>query len=365
MRHDIRTPMNAIMGMTALASQENKSEKVGAYLEKIDTSSKFLLELINDILDMARIERGRVDLHPQNYPMDEFKSLIFSTAKVLAEKKNIHFCYVPDSSVDCIYVDRLRFNQIILNLLSNAVKFTPDGGTVTLTWSVMERSGRDLKLRCVVQDTGIGISPEFLPLLFDPFAQESKQHVNIQEGSGLGLAIVRRLVTALHGDISVESEPSKGSAFTVVLPVQLGETADQPASPAQLDEVLLQGRKVLVVEDNEINQEVVQQILALYGVDCVLASNGQEALDRVTSSADKEFDAILMDIRMPVMDGMEAAQRLRRLDRPDVAAIPVIALTADAYIDEQQRIMNSGMTAYLAKPVAPEMLVNMLRQVLQ
>ena len=123
--------------MTALASQENKSEKVGAYLEKIDTSSKFLLELINDILDMACIERGRVDLHPQNYPMDEFKSLIFSTAKVLAEKKNIHFCYVPDSSVDCIYVDRLRFNQIILNLLSNAVKFTPDGGTVTLTWSVM------------------------------------------------------------------------------------------------------------------------------------------------------------------------------------------------------------------------------------
>ena len=284
----------------------------------------------------------------------------------------IRFVCDIDASLQGILVDKLRFNRIFLNLLSNAIKFTPENGTVALSLAELssdsdsDSDGDGLWLRGVVWDTGIGIKPEFLPKLFEPFTQENEKHIKATEGSGLGLAIVKRFVGAMDGSIRVESEPGKGTVFTVDLCVQR-YTADmeEEQRPKLEDEAeVLRGRRVLVVEDNEINQEVACQLLVYFGMECEVADNGQMALDVFQSKPEGWYDVILMDIRMPVMDGLEATQRLRALPRQDAPVIPVIALTADAYVDARRQILENGMTEYVAKPVQPAALVHVLAQVL-
>ena len=370
--HDIRTPMNAIMGMTELAGQKNTSPDVEACLQKIRISNQFLLELINDILDMSMIESGKLILHPEPYRMADFADLLQGMIQPLAGHKQIRFVCDIDASLQGILVDKLRFNRIFLNLLSNAIKFTPENGTVALSLAELssdsdsDSDGDGLWLRGVVWDTGIGIKPEFLPKLFEPFTQENEKHIKATEGSGLGLAIVKRFVGAMDGSIRVESEPGKGTVFTVDLCVQR-YTADmeEEQRPKPEDEAeVLRGRRVLVVEDNEINQEVACQLLVYFGMECEVADNGQMALDVFQSKPEGWYDVILMDIRMPVMDGLEATQRLRALPRQDAPVIPVIALTADAYVDARRQILENGMTEYVAKPVQPAALVHVLAQVL-
>jgi two-component system sensor histidine kinase EvgS len=363
--HDIRTPMNAIIGMTELAGMENRSASVADYLNKINVSSKFLLSLINDILDMAMIDKGKIVLHPEAYSLSEFSVFITSAIMPLAEAKQIHFTFDVDQDLQGIRVDPLRFNQIFMNLLSNAVKFTPEGGTVTFSLTVMGREGNDVHLCGIVKDTGIGIAPKFLDSLFEPFTQENEQHVQMTEGSGLGLAIVKRFVDALGGTITVDSVKGKGTIFTVKMILEACDVQLEVPGREILDMADLKGKQVLVVEDNEINQVIVCQLLEHYGVHCHIAANGQEALDMFTAAAPNTYDVILMDIRMPVMDGIEATYRLRHLDRADGAAIPIIALTADAYVDQRTKIMESGMTDYLAKPVQPQALLDILHKVLQ
>jgi CheY-like chemotaxis protein/nitrogen-specific signal transduction histidine kinase len=363
--HDIRTPMNAIMGMTELALLEKVTPGVENYLRKIKLSNRFLLNLINDILDMSAIESGKIMLRPEAYSIRDFAEFIHSTIDPLMEKRNIEFTITIDPVIQGILVDRLRFNQIFMNLLSNAAKFTPEGGRVELSLIVEKTIGHVLHVRGSVRDTGIGISKEFLPKLFSPFTQENKKHVNVTEGSGLGLAIVKRLVEAMEGTITVQSELGKGTDFIVQIPLEECELHTVAANEKIPDmDVVLQGKRVLVVEDNSINQEVVCHLLEHFGFSCEVANNGQEALDVFKNHRENWFDVILMDIRMPVMDGIEATSQLRKLDRADATIIPIIALTADAYTSERDQIMESGMTEYLAKPVEPQKLIQMLKKVL-
>ena len=365
--HDIRTPMNAILGMTELARRKNDSPAVAACLDKIDMSNHFLLELINDILDLSVIESGHAVLHPEPYALAEFRQFLSSVAQPLAEKKQIHFVLALDPQLTAILVDKLRFNRVFLNLLSNAMKFTPAGGTVSLKLEQTKQQAGKLFLTGTVADTGIGIPSEFLPRIFEPFTQADEKHIQATEGSGLGLAIVRRIVESFGGTITVKSEIGKGTVFTVTLQVPPAAVPEEaPAGrPAAEDIKGLAGRRILVVEDNAINQEVVCELLGAYGILTEVAGNGRAALTIFSERSVGYFNAILMDIRMPVMDGIEATKQLRALARADAKTIPIVALTADAYLDERARILASGMTDYLAKPVQPDQLLAVLQQVLQ
>jgi two-component system sensor histidine kinase EvgS len=364
MSHDIRTPMNAIMGMTVLAGRENRSAKVADYLDKIGTSSQFLMQLLNDILDMSMIEQGTITLHPGPYDLKEFSEFIKSSIATQVKAKHIRFIYEVDPALRGVIVDSLRFKQIFMNLLSNAVKFTPAGGTITFSMRVQSCSGKDVTICGKVRDTGIGMSREFLTHLFEPFTQEGKQHVKTTEGSGLGLAIVRRFIDTLGGTIDVVSEKGQGTEFTVTLTLPTCAITEQSGQADIFSGIFLEDVRVLVVEDNEINQVITCQILESAGVTCEVAHHGLEAVQRVVNSTEYWFDLILMDIRMPVMDGIEATRRLRKLDREDVKTIPIVALTADAYNEQKQAIMDSGMTGYLTKPVQPRELLQALRDIL-
>ena len=361
--HDIRTPMNAILGMTELARRANTSLKVADYLVKINTSSQFLLDLINDILDISAIENGEFQLHPEPYRVRDFQLLLQSSIGPLAAQKQLQLLWFVDDGLQCLWVDKLRLNQIFLNLLANAVKFTSPGGTIRFTLRKREVSMDKIYLQAIVEDTGKGIRPEFLPDIFQPFTQENEQHIDAGDGTGLGLAIVKRLVDALQGKVSVQSELGKGTKFVVELKLS-------PCSQVETDveavekEVSLVGKRVLIVEDNEINQEVVCALLGQAGIECEVANNGQEAVEKFSAVGEGWFVAIFMDIRMPVMDGLEATRQIRKLPRNDAVSVPIVALTADAYLDEQERIMGCGMTGYLAKPVQPDQLLKTLKQLL-
>jgi len=364
MSHDIRTPMNAIMGMTALASRVNSSAKVADYLDKINTSSQFLMQLLNDILDMSMIEQGTIALHPGPYDLRKFSEFIKSSITTQVKAKRIRFIFEMDPVLRGVVVDSLRFKQIFMNLLSNAVKFTPAGGSITFSLMAEACSGHNVKICGRVRDTGIGMNREFLSHLFEPFTQEGKKHVKTAEGSGLGLAIVRRFIDSLGGTIDVASEQGKGTEFTVTMTLPTCVITERAGQVDTFSGIFLEGIRVLVVEDNEINQVITCQILESAGVTCEVAHNGLEAVQRVVDSSEHWFNLILMDIRMPVMDGIEATRRLRKLDREDARTIPIVALTADAYSNQKEAIMDSGMTGYLTKPVQPHELLQALRDIL-
>ena len=374
MSHDIRTPMNAIIGLADMDEKLHPDSPSRDAIRKISSSSEFLLSLINDILDISKIESNSFTLHREHYGSEDFQEFIRQSIEPLAAKKGVGLSMKFDEKMPkSIYIDRLRFNQIFINLLGNAIKFTPAGGSVSLAaiWTGQHMGKQQLEFR--VQDTGIGISREFLPHIFQPFDQENERHTKAAQGTGLGLTIVKHIVDALGGTIEVQSKKGKGSTFIVRLVVDTeetgeteksvlrpvtGENADrQAAEPSQTKSVeCLRGRHILFVEDNAINQEVGKAQLEYAGASCDLAGNGQEALEVFDSHPEGHYDAILMDIRMPVMDGLEAARRIRGMKRSDAKSIPIIALTADAFVDAQQQIMECGMTGYLSKPVHPERL---------
>lgn len=366
MSHDIRTPMNAILGLTNLARQARPSPAIDAHLKKIDEASHFLLELINNILDMSVIGNGDVVLETAAYDMDRFRKLLRENIAPLAAAKQQHFSWTIIPELQCIQTDPLRFAQIFLNLLSNAVKFTPPGGNVHFSLRLeKQETGRKAWLCGVVRDDGTGMQVDFIPKLFQPFSQEQKLHVVGNEGAGLGLAIVKKLVEAMQGSIAVHSVPGKGTTFTVHLPVEICPTAVNKGSEEPLAVPDLSNKRALVVEDNEINQEVICCLLDSFGMKSEAAENGQRALDIFFAHPEGWFDVILMDIRMPVMSGTEAARQLRQSKRADARSVPILAITADAYLDERQRILSSGMTEYLAKPVDPGKLRSLLLHVLR
>ena len=351
--HDIRTPMNAIINLTELAQKENDLTTIHEYLNKMMISSKFLLGLINDILDMSRIESGELTLHKETLTRSEFLNTVDTVIHPLMEEKHINFHRELNPGEYIISVDKLRFNQIFFNLLSNAAKFTPEGGDVWFEVTNLKTDNNKLKIKFVVRDNGIGMSEEFQKHLFEPFAQEhTKLSSRTQQGSGLGLPIVKSLVEAMGGTITFTSKLHEGTEFVVMLEVDIVSKEDTSIKDNTDEiEIIPSSLNVLLAEDNEMNAYIAKIILEEASCKVTTAENGKEAVDIFRDSKPNTFDVILMDIRMPIIDGLEATRTIRSLDRSDAKSVPIVAMTADAFDDDRKRTLEAGMNYHLTKPV--------------
>lgn len=369
MSHDIRTPINVIIGMSYMACCETISPKVKDCLDKIKISSNFLLGLVNDILDMAKVESNKIELHPEPYFSDQFLDYIKATIEPLCDAKHIKFLLDIHPVPDCVPIlDHLRINQIFFNIFSNAVKFTPEGGTITfhLTESIQNNK---MVFNAEIRDTGIGISDEFQNVLFEQFSQEYRKDTDLNRGSGLGLAIVKRLMDLMHGKISVKSQIGKGTTFFLsaefdFLPAEQASTVQKKLSVGSLQSASLKGKYVLLCEDHPLNQELIKKLLEKIDINVTVANDGKQGIEAFTLSDPGFYDAILMDIRMPVMNGIEATKCIRELDRPDARTIPIIALTASAFAEDVKKCLEAGMTGHLSKPFNPDQLYSTLKTIL-
>ena len=367
--HDIRTPISIIKSMTAFAMEDRGDpERWQDDLRKIEASSTFLLSLINDVLDISKIDSGKVALTPEPYPYDDYISNIRNMFEPLCRQKNLTFVVQRAPTASIVVVDHTRLNQITLNLLSNAVKYTPAGGTVTFTaHSTPQQDGR---LLCSIQvrDTGIGMSKAFQAKMFEPFSQEYDNPLRSKanSGTGLGLSIVKRLVDLIGGRIVVKSVPGKGTTIRVTFLAEASNvsTAPTPAVFSAAPVGVLSG-KVLLAEDNEINTAIACRLLERFGLTVDTAENGKQAVRRFSESRPGEYRAVLMDIQMPLLNGYEATEAIRALDRPDAAAVPIIAMTADAFSAAMERSCAAGMNEYVTKPLDPEVLRAVLAKVFQ
>ncbi|MEG2176786.1 MAG: ATP-binding protein [Oscillibacter sp.] len=360
MSHDIRTPLSGIIGLTNLALGETKEEETQKYLSQIESSGQYLLSLVNDILDMTKIASQKMELHLEVYPYREWLEMLQAVIGEPCRQKNIHFSARRDCPlVHAIFVDKLRFNQIFFNLLSNAVKFTPVGGEVSVVCFEKILDERHCRMRLSVTDNGCGIGPEFMPKAFDAFTQERTAATDDTPGTGLGLSIVKSLVELMGGTITLESTPGKGTCATVELTVL---TVLEEDVPPAIEGPLpgLTGCHVLLAEDHPINATIACKLLERGGVTVDRVENGQQAVDRFAASAPGAYDAILLDIRMPVMDGLTAAKTIRALPRQDAGAIPILAMTANAFGDDVVKSREAGMNDHLAKPVEPQKLYQAL-----
>lgn len=361
--HDMRTPLNAILGFTRLARKEGlPPQQRKDYLEKVETSGNLLLDLINDTLTISKANSGKLTLKLE--PVSSFalfESIIIPIRHAAASKQ---ITLIEDQSHirdRMILADKLSIQKIFLNLLSNAVKYTPAGGHIWFTSHYAPGPEDTLDTLLVIKDDGIGISQEFLPHIFDPFAQE-KQPGYESVGTGLGLAIVKQFVTIMGGTITAESEKGKGSTFTVRLHfTEVSATAEAVLPPqSQALPANLAGKKLLICEDNALNQEIARVLLKELGLETDCAADGKKGLETFAASHSGEYAGILMDIRMPVMDGYAAARAIRALDRPDAASIPIIAMTADAFEEDIQKCLHAGMNGHIAKPIDPEQMREIL-----
>jgi len=369
MSHDIRTPLNGIIGMTYLAKEESTSPQVSEYLDKIDTSSKFLLGLVNDILDMSKAESGKIVLHLEPYPIKDCLDYLDAVITPLVHEKNQKFvktCTAINERIPLL--DKLRVNQILFNLLSNAVKFTPNDGTIKATFDDHLEKDNTITLHFAIEDNGIGMSEKFLKVIFEPFTQED--HPNDpslpRQGTGLGLTITKKLVETMGGTIKVDSHEGKGTRFDVTLH---SATISKEEYAARLEAIrtqknipldVLKGKRILLCEDNALNQEIARKLLLDKGMEVVIAGDGEKGLGAFRASEEGHFDVVLMDIRMPVMDGYAATKAIRSLPRNDAKNVPIIAMTADAFADDVQKCLDGGMNAHIAKPINPNLLYQKL-----
>ena len=361
--HDMRTPLNAIIGFSRMGRETEVIEEKNDCLDKIILSGDFLLNLINDTLSLSKLETATITLSPHPVMLEEFINQMLTGIRIAARARSITVrSDISRAGVKAIQADSLRVQEIFLNLLSNAVKFTPEGGRIDFQIQQERREGDRIWEKFVVRDTGIGMSPEFLPHLFEPFSQENAAGSGNTYGSGLGLAIVKKLVDLMEGNITVTSSPGKGTSYEVILPFHLVQTLP-PAEERRrtcYDESILHGTHVLLCDDHPLNRELGQYLLRQKGVIVTCACDGRECLDIFSGLPTGTFDAILMDIRMPVMDGLQAAKAIRALERPDASIVPIIALTANAFTEDRQETEQAGMNAHLGKPVVPDQLYQVL-----
>jgi len=369
MSHDIRTPMNAIIGITALMKNElREPDKLADHLNKLENAGRRLLGIINDILDMSRIESGKTTLNVEPMNLMEQINRIDSVIRQQARQRNQTLTLVT-SELHHINVlsDPNRLNQILMNILSNAVKYTPVGGHIRLEVQELPRGEHYAKYRFIVEDDGIGMSEEYLKTIFDPFTREEKSGTNHVQGTGLGMAITKRVVNLMGGIIRVESTPGHGSRFEVVLEFPIDTAAeqaacDQAAPEAEKGVSPLDGMRFLCAEDNLINAEILEMLLESKGASCKICANGQEIVDTFAGVQPGEYDMILMDVQMPVMDGLEAARRIRSGENPLGKTIPILALTANAFLEDMQKSKDAGMNEHLSKPVDIATLEQMVRR---
>ncbi len=381
MSHDIRTPMNAIIGMTSLAIENTHNpEQVQDYLQKIALSSRHLLGLINDVLDISKIESGKMTLNVQPVSLKEIMDSIVNMMQPQVRAKKQKFNVTArDIFAENVCCDSVRLNQVLINLLGNAVKFTPDYGSVQVSVYQEELPEDDSRIRThfLVSDTGIGMSKEYQEVIFDSFSREDNTHVQKTEGSGLGMAITKCIVDAMEGTISVQSEQGKGSEFHVVLDLEkaaeqehdtlkefTGTAVGEAAGTENKDDRTLRGKRILLAEDNELNWEVAKELLSVLELEIDWVENGQICVDKFKEVPVGYYDAIIMDVRMPVMDGYRATRAIRELERGD-ADIPIIAMTADAFSEDIQRCLDCGMNDHLAKPIDVQAVAGKLKKYLR
>ena len=367
MSHDIRTPMNAIIGFTALAQTHiDDRGQVEDYLKKISVSSQHLLSLINDVLDMSRIESGKVTLEAKPVHLPELVHELRDIIQAVVSEKDLSLTLdtVGVENEDVI-ADPLRLEQILINVLANAVKFTPDGGQISL-WIVQKDTApagyADFEFH--IKDNGIGMSEEFQKHIFEQFARERTSTVSKIQGTGLGMAITKSLVDMMGGRITVKSEQEKGSEFTISLRFPIGEAKTEQTPPAAKASAFT-GKKLLVVEDNELNLEIASTLLKEAGFEVDTAENGKVAVEKVEAASADRYDLILMDIQMPEMDGYEATRRIRALPDTKKAALPIVAMTANAFEDDRKNALRAGMNGHIAKPLDIPKLFQVLSELLK
>lgn len=381
MSHDIRTPMNAIMGFANLAqnSIEDKGQ-VADYLNKIQSASKHLLNLINDILDMSRIESGKVQIEESEVSLHEVLVDVNNLIRPMAEEKQIHFQIQNEIVNNYVFCDRLRLNQVLINLLGNSVKFTPNGGEISLRiyQEMVAPAGYGVYI-FKIKDNGIGIGEEFLDSIFQAFEREKSTESAGIQGTGLGLSITKNIVKMMGGKIDVESEVDKGTEFTVKvvfmlqdvdeeeesLEIKYIEKAQKEALEEAAQKVLFTGRKLLLVEDNALNREIAKKLLGDKGFIVEEAVNGKEAVEKVSAAHPNEYAVVLMDIQMPIMDGYEATKTIRDLDNRILANVPIVAMTANAFGEERKKAFASGMNGYITKPIEINVLFETLKQIIE
>jgi len=370
MSHDIRTPMNAIIGITSLIRHDagNKA-KVIEYAEKIDISSQHLLGIINDVLDMSKIEAGKTVFKYSDFSiLDLVQELdtIFHTQ--IYEKQQTLTIIKENIQHEWVNADQVHLMQIFSNLLSNAVKYTQEGGGIQFFVEECEtKSSVYAKYRFLVSDNGMGMSADFKDTIFDAFTRAESSLTNKIQGTGLGMAITKNLVEAMGGTIDVESELGQGSCFEVLLDLKIAE--DRTVALAAQEETdeqdgnILQGMKFLCAEDNELNAEILIELLKIEGAECTICENGEEILEAFEQSAPGDYDMILMDVQMPVMNGYDATKAIRRSSHEVAKKIPIIAMSANAFSEDVQHSLVAGMNAHISKPVEMKVLEKTIRSI--
>ena len=381
MSHDIRTPMNAITGFANLAQTHIEDRvQVKDYLDKIQSASKHLLNLINDILDMSRIESGKVQIEESEVSLHDLLEDVNNLIQPMAEEKGIHFQIQNEIVNNYVYCDKLRLNQVLINLLGNSVKFTPEGGEISLRiyQEMVAPAGYGVYI-FKVKDNGIGIGAEFQDSVFQAFEREKSTENSGIQGTGLGLSITKSIVNMMGGKISVESELGHGAEFTVkvvfmlqdvdetdiTLEAQRKEAKEKEAVEKEKLKTLFTGRKLLLVEDNNLNREIAKKLLAEQGFIIDEAVNGREAVDKVAASHAGEYSVVLMDIQMPIMDGYEATKMIRDLNNRILANVPIVAMTANAFGEERKKAFACGMNGYVTKPIEINVLFETLKQIIE
>ena len=351
MSHDIRTPLNAIIGYTTLANRDGvKYEEKSEYIDKIEMASRQLLDIVNDVLDMSRIESGKFTLEPTCVNLESCMKEACDLVRVQLEAKKIKLSLSCDVSHKWVLCDKVMLDRALMNLLCNAGKFTEENGSVSLQLTELAGSDGTGSYEIRIKDTGIGMSREFAERLFLPFERERTSTVSRIQGTGLGLAITKSIVDMMGGDITVRTEQGKGTEFTITVDFPLTEPEEEICS-GEGDEISFEGMRALLVEDNMINMEIAQMLLDQAGFLIETAENGKIALEMIEASGNGYYDVILMDIQMPVMDGYTATRAIRDLPDAGLAGIPIIAMTANAFQEDIRKAEEVGMNGHIAKPL--------------
>ena len=364
MSHELRTPLNAIIGMTTIAKSAKSFDEVQQSLDKVSDASIHLLGVINDVLDMSKIESGKFELTKSNFNLQATTQRVMSVVSISLLEKNLNFSQnIDDKIPELLYGDDQRFAQVLTNLLANAVKFTPCEGYVKLDIRLIDKTPGYCVIQVDVSDTGIGISEEQQKALFTAFQQADINIARKYGGTGLGLSIAKNIVTMMDGKIWVKSTQGSGSVFSFTCRLELGvakpkHETDDKASGAG---VLFDGKTILLAEDIEINAEIVKALLEPLGISIVCAKNGKEAV-RLFEEASGRFDAVLMDVQMPEMDGYEATRKLRATDLPNAKLIPIIAMTANVFREDVEKCLASGMNGHVGKPIDLDEVIKALKQ---
>ena len=372
MSHEIRTPMNAVIGLNDLAMNDpTASESIKGYLQKIQISAKHLLGIINDILDMSRIESGKMFIKDEEFSFSDCIEQINTIIIGQCREKDIAYSFHAEEKIAEKYIgDTMKLRQVLINILGNAVKFTPEGGKIEFDINEIRRYDDNAVLQFIIKDNGIGMSEDYLPHIFDAFSQEDTSFYSKHGSTGIGMPITKSIVELMGGTIEVESEKGKGTVFTVI--ITLGTCKDQAdasslestQTPTKKDAADLSGRRILIAEDIPVNAEIMVMMLKTHNIEADVAENGRIAVEKYTEHPEGFYDAILMDMRMPEMNGLEAAKCIRSGGKADSETIPIIALTANAFVEDVQNSMQAGLNAHLSKPIEPDVLFDTLEKLI-